>query len=170
MDTAEAQRRHVVDQKSPLQARKNDVRGTLRVELERQQKAPAPDLVTARRGARPALSDPSIRYPPINREFATSPSYSMVSITARRRRARHRSAAHGGGVVARLERLRKLAPGDAGADRQAVAQRFGQGDHVRLRAGVLEAEHLAGPAEPGLDLVEDQRQVVLSHRLRAKGR
>ncbi len=46
-------------------------------------------------------------------------------------------------------------------DREAVAHRLGHRDHVGHDAGVLEAEPLAGAAEPGLHLVHDQQQAAL---------
>ena len=65
------------------------------------------------------------------------------------------------GLAALLHRVRDLVA-DADAAEGEVARRDGLGelDHVGLDAPVLQAEHPAGAAEPGDDLVRDQQHVV----------
>src|SRR5690606_5971267 len=54
-----------------------------------------------------------------------------------------------------------LARGQAGADGHARAQALGQGHDVRLDAGVLVGEPLAGAADATLHLVEHEQPVLL---------
>ena len=59
-----------------------------------------------------------------------------------------------------------LGPGDAGAERDAVADPLGHRDEVGRDAPVLEApEGRPGPAEAGLDLVGDAEAAVLADDL-----
>ena len=67
-------------------------------------------------------------------------------------------AAEGRGVVAGHEGVGHVGPGPAGADGHAVAEGLGHGDDVGPHAEVLEAEPLAGAAEAGLHLVDDEQQ------------
>ena len=62
-------------------------------------------------------------------------------------------------MVARFEDVRP-GVGKARADGYAAAQALGQGHHVRRDAVVLVREPAAGPAETGLNLVEDQQDVL----------
>jgi hypothetical protein len=48
-----------------------------------------------------------------------------------------------------------------GAERQPGCDRLGDGDDVRHHAEVLEGEDLAGAAEAALNLVEDERGLML---------
>ena len=48
--------------------------------------------------------------------------------------------------------------GDAGADREAAAERLGAGHHIGPHRGLLVGPERAGPPDPGLDLVEDQQR------------
>ena len=57
--------------------------------------------------------------------------------------------------------LRGLGGGKAGADREAAAERLGERHDVGRDAGALIGEQLAGAADAGLHLVEDQQQAVL---------
>ena len=72
-----------------------------------------------------------------------------------------RLAAERGGVVARLEGGGDVRPGPAGADGDAVAERLGHRDDVRLDAHVLEGEPPTGAAEPGLHLVDHEQGAPL---------
>ncbi|MNG02979.1 hypothetical protein D3C84_860350 [compost metagenome] len=54
------------------------------------------------------------------------------------------------------EQVGGFAPGQAGADGDAIAEAFGQGHDVRDDAFVLECKPLASAADAGLDLVEHQ--------------
>ena len=67
----------------------------------------------------------------------------------------------GAGVVARPEGGRHFGAGPARPDGDAVAERLGHGDHIRLDPLVLEAEPSAGAGQPGLDLVHHEQDVVL---------
>ena len=73
--------------------------------------------------------------------------------------AGQRVAAEGRPMVARFE---DVCPGirKARADGHSAAQSLGQGHDVGRDAGVLVREPPAGATESGLDLVEDQEQVV----------
>ena len=53
---------------------------------------------------------------------------------------------------------------DQRAERNAAAEPFGEHHDVRRDARVLESEELAGAADPGLDLVEDQQDAVLGRQ------
>src|SRR5207244_2183215 len=75
-------------------------------------------------------------------------------------RAGERIAAEGRAVVARLEHGDPIL-GHAGPDRHAAAEPLGQREDVRLDAVVLVAHELAGPPDPGLNLVEDQQGAAL---------
>ena len=81
------------------------------------------------------------------------------------RRARHRAgervAAEGRAVLAGLQDAEHLVVRKHGRHRiEAAGQRLAEQRHVGLDALVLLGEQLAGAAEPGLDLVEDQHHVV----------
>ena len=52
-----------------------------------------------------------------------------------------------------------------GADRKAAAERLRQRHDVGRDAGMLIGEHIAGAADAGLDLVEDQQQPVVVAQL-----
>ena len=67
-------------------------------------------------------------------------------------------------MCARRPRPQRLAA-DEGADRHAGGDALGDGDDVRLDAGVLDRPPAAGPAHPGLDLVGDQDDPVLVAQL-----
>ncbi|KAI3475961.1 hypothetical protein L1887_62519 [Cichorium endivia] len=69
-------------------------------------------------------------------------------------------------VLARLDAQHHLAISQNGRDRvDAARERLAERDNVRAHAVVLVAEHLARPAEPGLDLVADEEHVVLAAQL-----
>ena len=57
--------------------------------------------------------------------------------------------------------LRGLGGGEAGAERKSAAERLGERHDVGGDAGALVGEQLAGAADAGLHLVEDQQQAVL---------
>ena len=76
--------------------------------------------------------------------------------------AGHRPSAERRGVLAGPEG--ELLAGDGGPDRQAAPEPLGQRDHVRARRRGLEREPFAAPADPGLDLVEDQERAPSVHR------
>ena len=62
----------------------------------------------------------------------------------------------------RRGRTRRRRVGDEQrADRQAVCEPLRERDRVRLHAGALPGEELAGAADAGLHLVEDEQRVVL---------
>ena len=61
-------------------------------------------------------------------------------------------------MVAALEHVRRLGARHAGADRQPAAERLGRGHHVGPHRQLLVGPERAGPAHPGLDLVEDQQR------------
>ncbi len=48
------------------------------------------------------------------------------------------------------------------AHRESAAEALGQADDVGLDAGMLDREPLAGAAEAGLDLVDDQQRAALA--------
>src|SRR5262245_23444068 len=72
-----------------------------------------------------------------------------------------RVAAEGRAVGARRHALGGLGGGEAGAERKAAAEPFGQRYDVGRDAGLLVGEQVAGAADAGLHLVEDQEQAVL---------
>src|SRR4051794_5006530 len=54
--------------------------------------------------------------------------------------------------------LINLAPGhDRAARDVAATKRFREGDDIRLQVPMLKAEHRAGPPEPGLDFVANEK-------------
>ena len=62
--------------------------------------------------------------------------------------------------------LINVAPRDNRAARDvAAAQSLRQGDDVRLQVPMLEAKHLAGAPEAGLDFVADEKRAVFSAKL-----
>ena len=63
-------------------------------------------------------------------------------------------------MVAGREDVGQALAGDERADRQAAAERLGGGQRVGHHAGVLVGPQRAGPAQPALDLVEDERGAV----------
>lgn len=75
-------------------------------------------------------------------------------------RARHGvagvRAAHGPGLL----RVHELLPRDDAGQGEPVRDPLGHDEDVRAHAVVLDGEHLARPTEPGLDLVDDQQNVV----------
>ena len=74
------------------------------------------------------------------------------------RRGGHRVAAEGGPVLAgRQQRGSFRAEGHEGTDREAAAQALGQGHGVGQDPGILAGQPLAGTADAGLHLVEDQQ-------------
>ena len=78
-----------------------------------------------------------------------------------RDRAGERIAAEGRAVLAGLERAEHRRVGKHGRDRiEAAGQCLAEQRHVGLDAVVLLRQQLAGAAEPGLDLVEDQHHVM----------
>ena len=66
-------------------------------------------------------------------------------------------------MVARLEQAGRLATGQAGADRHAGTEPLGQRHDIRLDAGVLVAEPLAGARHAALHLVQISSQPCSSH-------
>ena len=69
-------------------------------------------------------------------------------------------AAEGAGVGAGLPDV-ELGAVEDHRERQAPADRLGEHDDVGLDAGVLEGEEPAGPADPGLHLVDDEGDPAL---------
>src|SRR4051794_36333121 len=54
-----------------------------------------------------------------------------------------------------------VAPGDDRTARYVAAtQSFGEGNDVRLKIPVFEAEHFARATEPGLDLIDNQERAI----------
>ena len=80
-------------------------------------------------------------------------------------RHRQRIAAEGRAVGAGGHALGRFRRRQAGADRKAAAERLGQRHDVGRDAGVLIGEQVAGAADAGLDLVEDQQQPVVVAQL-----
>ena len=79
-----------------------------------------------------------------------------------RHRAGERVAAVGRAVDAGREDVHHLVPREERGDGvEAAGERLADGDAVGPDALVLEREQLAGAAEAGLDLVEDQQHAVL---------
>jgi hypothetical protein len=75
---------------------------------------------------------------------------------------RERIAAERAPVVAGLEHVHHVCAREEGTHGQhAAAERLAERHAVRADPRVLEAEHLAGASEPGLDLVEEEQHVVL---------
>ena len=72
-------------------------------------------------------------------------------------RARDRVAAEGRGVVAGDEAARRAVGDEQRADRQAVREALRERDRVGADAGALPGEELAGAADAGLHLVEDEQ-------------
>ena len=72
-----------------------------------------------------------------------------------------RVAAEGGAVGADRHAPGGLGRGEAGAHREAAADALGHRHDVGRHAGPFIGEELAGAADAGLDLVEDQEQAVL---------
>ena len=81
-------------------------------------------------------------------------------------RHRQRIAAEGRAVGAGRHALRRFGGGEAGAERKSAAERLGERHDVRLDAGRLIGEQLAGAADAGLHLVEDQQQPCSSQSWR----
>src|SRR5215213_542807 len=69
-------------------------------------------------------------------------------------------AAIGAAEAARSRGIHDLRLPDDAGDRQAACKALRNGDEVRLNPRMLEAEHFARAAEPGLDLVDDQDDPV----------
>ena len=59
-----------------------------------------------------------------------------------------------------LQQFGRLAARQAGADRHAVAERFGQRHDVRLCIRVLPGKPLSGAAHAGLDLVQHHQPAL----------
>ena len=76
-------------------------------------------------------------------------------------RHRQRIAAEGRSVRAGRHALRRLLGGEQAAEREAAADALGDRHDVGRDAGPLMREQLAGAADAGLHLVEDQQQAVL---------
>ena len=88
-----------------------------------------------------------------------------------RDRAGERIAAEGRAMLAGLEHAQHFGVGKHGRDRiEAARQRLAEQRHVGLDAFVLLGEQLAGAAEPGLDLVEDQHDVMRGAELANLGK
>ena len=79
--------------------------------------------------------------------------------------ARQRVAGVGPAEAARVGGVHQLGPTGDGGQRHPRGQGLGRGHHVGDHAGVLDGEQLAGPTEPGLDLVGDQDHAVLVAQL-----
>ena len=75
--------------------------------------------------------------------------------------ARDDVAAVGAAVGARLPRGHELRPGQDPGQWQPGRDALGHDQDVRLDVPVPDREHLAGPPEPGLDLVGDEQDAVL---------
>lgn len=88
--------------------------------------------------------------------------------------ARQRVAAKRAAMTAGREQLRGFASRQAGTDRYAVAQPFGEGHDVRHDAFMLKGKPLARATHAGLNLVEHQQPVTpratFSQRLEIPGR
>ena len=109
-----------------------------------------------------SASSALVRRSPARVASAGTSSASITSSTVERGTGRERLAAEGGGVVAGLERGRDVFASPTRTDRDAVAERLRHRDDVGPHAiGVLEPEPLAGAAEPGLHLVDDQQRLAL---------
>ena len=78
-----------------------------------------------------------------------------------RSRARHHVAAIRAAVGAGLPAGHDLGPGQDPRQRQAGRDALGHHEDVGLDVPVVDRKHLAGPAEPGLDLVDDEQDAVL---------
>ena len=87
----------------------------------------------------------------------------------RRIAGRHgeRIAAEGRAVRAGGHALAGFLGGEERADRKAAAERLGERHDVRLDAGALVGEQLAGAAHAGLHLVEDRAAGRAGRRARA---
>ena len=83
--------------------------------------------------------------------------------------ARHDVAAVRAAVRARLPGRHHLRPCQDPRQRQPRRDALGHDQDVRLDAPVLDREHLAGPPEPGLDLVGDEQDAVLAGDLAEPG-
>ena len=78
------------------------------------------------------------------------------------RRADKGIAAVGGAVIARYQRAQsRLLIQHKGAHRNAAAQGLGTGHDVGLHAVLLPCEQVAAPAHTALDLIQNQKRVVL---------
>ncbi len=77
------------------------------------------------------------------------------------RRHGERIAAEGRAVGPHRHALGRLGGGEAGAEREAAAERLREPHDVGSDAAALIGEQLAGAADAGLHLVEDQEQPVI---------
>jgi hypothetical protein len=59
-----------------------------------------------------------------------------------------------GSMVARLDQFPRRTAREAGADRETIAERFCQADHVGFAAAVLMGEPGAGSAHAGLNFIQ----------------
>ncbi len=93
----------------------------------------------------------------------------LLTISTHRLADRHgqRVAAEGRAVGARRHALGGLRRREARADRKAAAEALGGGHDVGRRARPFIREELAGAADAGLHLVEDEQQAVLVGTARA---
>ena len=80
-------------------------------------------------------------------------------------RHRQRIAAEGRAMRAGGHALAGFRRRQTGADRKAAAERLGDGHDVGSDPGMLISEQIAGAANAGLDLVEDQQQAVVVAQL-----
>ena len=101
---------------------------------------------------------------------AISPSSSMMSRTARRRRGDRVPGERGEVLVHLSEAGGDLAPGNQRRHRVPVAHRLAQGDEVRGDLVPGEAPQArSGPAEPGLHLVGQEQSPGLMHGVAQPG-
>ena len=77
------------------------------------------------------------------------------------RRHRQRIAAERRAVAAGGHALGRLLGGETGSEREAAADRLGDGHDVRLDPGALIREQLAGAPDAGLHFIEQQQQALL---------
>ena len=63
-------------------------------------------------------------------------------------------------MLPRRKQARCRTTGEAGTNRQTIAQTFGKGDHIRLNTGMLITEVASGAAHAGLHLVDHQQPVI----------
>ena len=135
-------------------------RGLVLDELDAEHQAPAPGLADDGRVLFEALE----RLEHGEAETVGAGGQSVVEHEAQRGGAGgvgHDVAPEGADVLAARHGVEALLVGDARDGKAQAAQGLAHGDDVGESAGMLEGEELARPAEPGLDLVDDEEDVVL---------
>ncbi len=108
----------------------------------------------------PQLAETGHKLLPASRSILQHP---LVPNGTDRRHCRgtsHRVASIGPAVASRIPFLHQIHPGHDRSQGQAGGEPLGQNDNIRLYLEVLEGEPPPGPAEAGLDLVQNQQHAM----------